>query len=140
MRIFLDTNVLLDFVQDGRPGNDTAKVLFQLLRNNDMEPYVTTQSIIDLVYIAANIDRGKTMRFVNYLLSVFNVRPIDCMDLRFALNSGHPDFEDSAQIVRALDEECDIFLTSDEGIIKRNVAPMLVMTPEQFIYRLKNGS
>ena len=137
MRIFLDTNVLLDYVQAERPNNEIAKILFELISKNHLEPYVSTQSVIDMVYVLSKIDKVKTMVFVNYLLNNANVRPIDCFSLRIALNSGHPDFEDSAQLACAEDEECDVFLTSDAGILAREVDTMLVMTPGQFLDRMR---
>ena len=137
MRIFLDTNVLLDFVQDGRPNNNAAKYLFQILRSSGQEPFITTQSILDMYFIASKTDRVKALRFIDYLLSIFNVRPIESYCLRSALESGNHDFEDSAQLACAEDEECDVFLTSDEGILRRDITSMLVMTPGQFLDRLR---
>lgn len=137
MRIFLDTNVLLDFVQDGRRNNEIAKLLFDLMDKQHQEPYVTTQSILDIIYIGAKINRTKTMVFVQYMLNHYNVRHIDCFSLKIALESGHPDLEDSAQLACAEEEECDIFLTTDAGILARDIDYMLVMTPSQFIDRMR---
>ncbi|MBR4808898.1 MAG: PIN domain-containing protein [Bacteroidales bacterium] len=140
MRIFLDTNVLLDFVQDGRPNNETVKLLLDLINKQHQEAYVTTQSILDLVYVGTKIDYAKTMFFVNYMLNRYNVLHIDYFSLKLALEDGNPDIEDSAQIACAEDEECDVFLTSDAGILSRNITCMRVMTPEAFINKLKSGS
>lgn len=137
MRIFLDTNVLLDFVHDGRPNNETAKLLLASISNKHQEAYVTTQSILDVVYVGVKIDRAKTMVFVNYMMDNYNVRHIDSFSLKAALQSGHPDIEDSAQLACAEEEECDVFLTSDAGILARSVDSMLVMTPAQFIDRMR---
>ena len=137
MRIFLDTNVLLDFVQDGRPNNETVKLLLDLINKKHQEAYLTTQSILDLVYVGSKIDYAKTMVFVSYLLKSYNVSHIDSFSLKLALESGHPDFEDSAQLACAEDEECDVFLTSDNGILSRGIDSMLVMTPGQFVDRMR---
>lgn len=137
MRIFLDTNVLLDFVQDGRRNSETVRLLFAFMEKQHQEAYVTTQSILDLVYIGAKIDREKTIVFVQYVLKHFNVRHIDSFSLQIALESGHPDLEDSAQLACAEEEECDVFLTSDAGILSRDIDSLLIMTPDQFIDRLK---
>ena len=137
MRIFLDTNVLLDFVQDGRPNNEIVKLLLELMNKKHQEAYVTTQSILDLVYVGSKIDYAKTMVFVNFMLKRYNVSHIDSFCIREALKAGHPDFEDSAQIACAEEEECDVFLTSDNGILGRGIDSMLVMTPEQFVDRMR---
>lgn len=139
MKIFMDTNVLLDFVLEGRPRNATVQIIFDSLKANRIETIVTTQSILDMVFVAEKEGQCKTMTdiFVNWMLNHFNVRPIESYDLRVALEDIHPDFEDNVQIARAEDQHCDIFLTSDKKIIARDLESMLVLTPEQFVERMR---
>ena len=139
MRIFLDTNVLLDLLAHERPAAAQSLTAVQVIKRCRFEPYVTTQSIIDARYTARRFHKSKEDidTFTDWLLNNVNVRHIDCFSLRLALQGGHPDFEDSAQLACAEEEECDVFLTSDEGILARSVSPMLVMTPAQFIDRMR---
>ncbi len=139
MRIFLDTNILLDLVISGRPSTIDSLTTMQIINRCRYEVYVSTQSIIDFNFTAHRYKKSKEDidHLIEWLLNNANVRPIDCFSLRIALNSGHPDFEDSAQLACAEDEECDVFLTSDAGILAREVDTMLVMTPGQFLDRMR---
>lgn len=139
MKIFMDTNVLLDFILDGRQRNATVQIIFDSLKANRIETFVTTQSILDMVFVAEKEGQCKTMTdvFVNWMLNHFNVRPIESCDLRIALENTNSDFEDNAQIARAEDQHCDIFLTSDKKILARGLETMLVLTPEQFVERMR---
>ena len=139
MRIFFDTNVLLDVLIPGRPSKIASDTVMQIIRRSRYELFVTTQSIIDMYYTAhrSHVDKVDIDKYIEWLLNYANVRPIESYCLRSALESGHNDFEDSAQLACAEDEECDVFLTSDEGIHRRDITSMLVMTPDQFIDRLR---
>lgn len=139
MRVFLDTNVLLDLLIPSRPSAMDSLVAVQTIRRCRYEYYVTTQSILDLNFTA---QRGHKSRedingLIKWLLDYANVRHIDYFSLKIALESGHPDLEDSAQLACAEEEECDVFLTSDAGILARDIDYMLVMTPGQFIDRMR---
>ncbi|MBO4476062.1 MAG: PIN domain-containing protein [Bacteroidales bacterium] len=139
MRVFLDTNVLLDLLIPIRPSAMDSLVAVQTIRRCRYEFFVTTQSILDLNITAR---RGHKSQedidvLIKWLLDFANVRHIDCFSLKVALESGHPDLEDSAQLACAEEEECDLFLTTDKCILERDVTPMMVMTPGQFIDRMR---
>ena len=139
MRIFLNTNILLDIVISGRPSTIDSLTTMQIINRCRYEVYVTTQSIIDFHFIAHRYKKSKEDidRLIDWLLNNANVRPIDCFSLRQALDSGNPDFEDSVQLACAEEEDCDVFLTSDAGILTREAGTMLVMTPGQFLDRMR---
>ncbi|MBO7644538.1 MAG: PIN domain-containing protein [Bacteroidales bacterium] len=139
MRIFFDTNTLLDVLIPGRPSKSASDTAMQIIKKCRYEIFVSTQSIIDIYYTAqrCHIDKEDVDIFTSWILDHANVRPIEIFCLRSALQSGNPDFEDSAQLACAEDEECDVFLTSDKGILNRDITEMLVMTPAQFIEKVK---
>ena len=139
MRIFLDTNILLDVLVPGRSSGFASHTALQVIKRCRDEIYLSAQSIIDIYYTAnkCHVDREDIDSFTEWLLNFTNVRFIDSFCIREALKAGHPDFEDSAQIACAEEEECDVFLTSDNGILGRGIDSMLVMTPEQFVDRMR---
>lgn len=139
MRIFFDTNTLLDVLIPGRPSKSASDTAMQIIKKCRYEIFVSTQSIIDIYYTAqrCHIDKEDVDIFTSWILDHANVRPIESYDLRVALEDIHPDFEDNVQIARAEDQHCDIFLTSDKKIIARDLESMLVLTPEQFVERMR---
>ena len=51
-RVFLDTNIILDVLSsDNRNHREASRKIFQAMRNEDFEGFITTQSIIDAQYI-----------------------------------------------------------------------------------------
>ena len=139
MRIFFDTNILLDVLVPGRSSGFASHTALQVIKRCRDEIYLSSQSIIDVYYTAkrCHVDKEDIDSFTEWLLNCTNVCYIDSFCIRDALKSGHPDLEDSAQIACAEDEECDVFLTSDAGILARKLDSMLVMTPEQFVDRMR---
>lgn len=139
MKVFLDTNIILDLLVPGRPCCDTSATIMHQLLSYRHEIVITTQSVIDAYYSSQryHISKGDIDFLIEWLMNKTNIRYIDIFSLRFALRVGHPDFEDSAQISCAENEGCDIFLTSDAGILARGIETMLVLTPAQFLERMK---
>ena len=99
----------------------------------------TTRGIVDLNFTARrfHIAGAEIEKLIKWLLACTNVRHIDYSCLRRALESGYGDLEDSAQIACAEYEECDVFLTSDKSLLSRDLSPILVLTPEQFLDKMR---
>ena len=141
MKIFLETNILLDLLVAARPSADASATVMDEIVKSRIDIYVTTQSIVDIYYIARSysVSKAEIDNLSLWLLNHTNVRSLDLFDLKLALEDPHPDFEDNAQIARAEDQRCDVFLTSDKKILSRDIDSMLVMTPEQFVERMRSA-
>lgn len=138
MRAFLDTNVLADFLMTGRPCHDEAVAIFENLQRHTFEAFVTTQSLIDLAYIFAKFENGKEQFpvFTEWITEHINVRPIEVFSINEALQDKNPDFEDNAQISAAIDIGCDVFVTSDNGILSRHSDGSIdFISPSDFLGR-----
>ena len=95
MKVFLDTNVLLDVLcRSGRPSAEASCQILQAIRSGRMEGVITTQSIVDAAFI---LSRGNVqqpfLQAIETLLRFVNVRPIDAMDIRDALLHPTGDFD-----------------------------------------------
>ncbi len=139
MKIFIDTNIILDMIEPKRPGSESSAVLFELARKNKIELFLSTQSILDSYYISANLglQRGELDILTDWILHHLNVRHITSFDIKQALVQNNPDIEDNAQISLAEGEDCDYFVTNDRGILKRGAQDeMIFINPEQIINML----
>lgn len=136
-KAFIDTNILVDFVDPHRPGHQAAQDVFQLIFSNKVEAAVSTQSILDVVYIGrrSGVESGrKAKETLLHVLAHTNIQNIDSLQTSVALKDPDPDVEDSAHIAFAYDECCDVIITNDKKLLSREVPkPMLVMTPEAFV-------
>ena len=140
-KIFFDTNFLLDVLIKDRVGHEEAVLVLSLLKKFHTEIVCSTQSLIDTYYIAGRkqIVKEEIDVLCSWLVYYANVRPIGWSELRDALISSAKDIEDAVQIALAKTEHCDIFLTNDQKILKKEEdESLLFMSPAGFIEKLSN--
>lgn len=128
MKLFIDTNVVLDLLQYREPWIHDTIVLFQLAKEKKVELIVTDLTIVNVVYIAGkHFEKKKlyeTLKDLKKLISVVSIGN-DCIEQ--ALNSDSSDFEDATQYFAAKREQVDYILTRDEnGFITSDIPVMNV--------------
>lgn len=136
MRIFIDTNIILDMLEPTRTGSEYTMMLFEQARKRILELFVTTQSIIDSYYIGSKMgcSRQEIDTLITWILTHANVRAIDSADVKRAVESGVDDIEDEAQVYLADDSGCNFFITKDKGLLKREqFEGISFKTPEQLV-------
>ena len=140
MRIFLDTNILLDVLVPDRLSASSSSMIFEQVKKGSLEAFIVTQSIVDMYYISSHyaVRKEEADRLTQWLLAFINIRSIDTFDLRAALKMDSSDFEDNTLLAHAESEQCDIFVTNDREILTRkNLDPLKIMSPEQFVQTMK---
>ena len=133
MKVFLDTNVLLDNLSDARPSHDDALSLLQVIKKRRLSACLTTQSIIDASYVQTQSAKGSVEQFreaIRTLCSFLEVIAIEHFDLDEANDCRIPDYEDAAQIACALDNFCDAIITGDQAFSRYTSLP--IYTPTAF--------
>ena len=136
MKAFVDTNILLDYLVYERIHGQDAQIIFEGARQNLYNLVITTQSIIDAAYIVkkAGSSCAETEEFIDWLTLHINMDSIDSHDIREALNSEMPDFEDNAQFAHAESSNCDYLITNDKEMFGRKSSTgMIIMSSEQFV-------
>lgn len=137
IKVFVDTNVLVDYLLPARFHHRQAVELFELILAVKIEAAFSTQSMLDAAYICRNqkdCPENLMREILLGLLSCTNASYVHPSALGQALKDPDPDVEDSAHIAFAYDECCDVIITNDKKLLSREVPrPMLVMTPEDFV-------
>ena len=113
-RLLLDTNVLLDAMEPGRPeSNEACKVLERCNGGGDMG-MACAMSLKDVYYVLYKL-RGEALarEGVHMLMGLVVVAPTGAEEVDLAMRSNEPDFEDG--LVRATAELNDV-----DFIITRN--------------------
>ena len=141
VKVFLDTNVLLDVLEGDRPSTAYSNLVFQAVRERLLEGVLTTQSIIDASYIAAkrkDSDFNAFCRHILQLMHFMNIESLEAIDLREAFLHPTGDFEDDVQYSRAIESACDLFITSDRSFKRRSPddSGMQVFTPEELVRKM----
>lgn len=102
MKIFLDTNILIDFLADRPPFTTEAIEIFRRAEKGEIKLYTSTHSIATTHYILKKIVNEKHLRFLlSEISEMVIVLDITNSILKKALKSAHRDFEDAVQIACA---------------------------------------
>lgn len=129
MKLFIDTNVVLDLLQYREPWINDTIVLFQLAKEKKVELIVTDLTFVNVVYIAGkNFEKKKLYETLVGLKKLVSVIPIGDACIEQALNGEFPDFEDATQYFAAKREHVDYILTRDENGFKISDIPVMNVT------------
>ena len=132
MKIFVDTNVIIDYLVDRAPFADGAEAVIDVCTRDGNEGAFTGLSACNAVYIIGrSTGRREAELLVKAVSSLIGLLPIDPDDIRSNLGAEHPDFEDSLQIAAAQSWGADVIVTRDmEGFAN---SPIKVFTPTEFL-------
>ena len=129
MKLFIDTNVVLDLLQYREPWVHDTIVLFQLAKEKEVDLVVTDLTFVNVVYIAGkNFDKKKLHETLLGLKKLVSIVPIGDICIDEALNSNFSDFEDATQYFAAKREHVDYILTRDENGFKISDIPVMNVT------------
>ena len=103
MKVFVDTNVLLDVLGRREPFYaDSAKV-WTLAETGQVEGFASTLSLPNLFYVLRRAEGQKVARkAVGVLRDIFSLVPLDAQITNQAIDSDIQDFEDAIQFFSAL--------------------------------------
>lgn len=129
-RVFLDTNVIIDFLADRQPFAEHAAYLFELSQRNKVSLFVAAISINNTYYILRQVaSHKKAIKLLSQLQEFVTVYQTDNDIISAALKSDFTDFEDAIQYFTALKiGKIDIISTSNSKDFKRSELP--VLSPE----------
>lgn len=136
MKVLVDTNIFIDFLQNRQPfADDSREAIFQAL---NYEGYIAASSITDIYYLQyrQTHSKRKTKKDITDLLKVFNILDTTGIDCRSALYSSISDLEDAVLVESAMRENIDIIITRNKKDFKGS--DLEVYTPLEFLRLLKN--
>jgi predicted nucleic acid-binding protein len=132
MRVFIDTDVVLDLLLAREPFFPAATRLFLLVQDGEVEGCVSPLSFSNLFYILRKELSGPeaiaTLRKFKILMHVL---PVDERTIELALASSFTDFEDAIQYYSALSNEVDVIVTRNKRDYR--AAKLPVLTAEECI-------
>ena len=133
MKLFLDTNVLLDILMDFRPNHDDAAAILKIVKSGVATAVLTTQSIIDASYVYSQREKQSLIQFINAIDEIMDIVEVEAItekNITAAMRMPFNDFEDAAQIACSEMAGCDTIITSDHKFKEYTFAP--VYTPKSF--------
>jgi len=115
-KIFLDANILLDFLNQNRPNHKSAHKLLYFLELNSYSMVISEDMITNIFYIEKN--KKNVLNFLNdiilngWIISPFGKEVItNAIDLSLKNNL---DLEDTLQCLCAKENQCEVLITNDK--------------------------
>ncbi|HBE43852.1 MAG TPA: DNA-binding protein [Bacteroidales bacterium] len=131
--LFVDTDVIIDFLIDRKPHSREAAIIFTLIEQKKLRGYSSSLTFSNLYYVLRKIEtHSKVISKLDSLSKILNILKVEERTVKKALSSGFPDFEDSIQYFCALDNK------KISVIVTRNIkdyknSEIAVMTPGDYL-------
>lgn len=141
IKAYIDTNVYIDVLAGTRPSSPASRTILDAVNKELIEAVLSTQSIIDAAYSVRNQNaKNNFFSLTQWALNYINIDNINTFDILNAIKHDTGDFEDDAQVARALDTFCDVFVTGDKKLRCRYNGKhknLRFMSPEEFVAKMK---
>lgn len=131
-RLFIDTNIMLDFLGERVPFYEPIAKLATLAEKGKVKMIVSPISFATVNYF---LSKSETSEIAMEKLRKFNIISEICKldehTIEKGLNSSFKDFEDSLHYFSAVDSNCDIIITRNGKDFKKSLIP--VMTADEYL-------
>ena len=136
MKLFWDTNVMLDFLGERESFYISAAKIATLADKRELMLITSALSYATVSYFLTKYEGlEKSKNKLRKFKVISEICELDELIIEKGLNSDFSDFEDSLQYYSALRTECDIIITRNGKDFKKSQIP--VMTPDEFLNSIK---
>ena len=133
MKVLLDTNVIMDALQERQPFDAAAREILLLGQNGSIAIQFTANSIADIFYLYSKVRGNKQAKdALSFLLNTYDVSTVTKEDCIRALALPNDDFEDALIEICAEKAGVDYIVSRDEEFIKSATA-VGIITPAQLL-------
>jgi predicted nucleic acid-binding protein len=132
-KLFVDSDVVIDFFTDREPHANPASELFELNEQGSVKLYLSAISINNIYYIVRKfLGHKKAIEIIETLTEMTDIVGTTKIEIVQALKNEFSDFEDSVQYSSALN------IKGLDAIITRNIkdyrnSTIAAMTPLNFL-------
>lgn len=134
-RIFLDTNIMLDFLGERPPFYDSVAKIATLAEKGKLIMVVSPISFATVNYFLTKFENLKIAKEkLRKFKIISEICSLDEQTVEKGLNSSINDFEDALQYFSAIESNCEIILTRNAKDFKKSLLP--VMTADEFLKSL----
>jgi len=137
-KIFLDTNVVIDFLLQREPFAKDAAIIFELGARKKLKLFVSSLSINNIDYIVSKLEsRSKARKLTRKLITLIEVSSVGKITVEKAVESDFKDFEDALQSFCAEEANLKILVTRNvKDFSKSNLS---ILTPIEFLSTLSDN-
>lgn len=138
--VFLDTNVLIDFLADRRPFSLEAAKLFNYSVSGNVKIYISAVSYNNIYYILRqSLSNSQTIKLLAELNDLTEIIDVTKAVIKKSLKTDFKDFEDAMQYNCALTiNKLDCIVTRDTKDFKTST--LSVLTPKEAVSLMSGAS
>jgi predicted nucleic acid-binding protein len=136
--IFIDANVVIDFLADRRPFSLDAARLFDLAVKGKSKIYISAVSYNNIYYILRqSLTNNATIKLLEELAEMTEIADVTGDIIRKSFKTDFKDYEDAIQYYCALSiAKIDFIVTRDTKDFKKSV--ISILTPAEAVVSLNN--
>jgi len=136
--VFLDTNVVIDFLADRHPFSIDAARIFDLAIDGGIKIYISAVSYNNIYYILRQLlSNNATIKLLEELADMSEITDVTADVIRKSLKTDFKDYEDAIQYYCALSiPAVDFILTRNTKDFKKST--IAVLTPGEAIASLND--
>ncbi|WP_373530243.1 type II toxin-antitoxin system VapC family toxin [Nostoc sp.] len=130
MRILIDTNVVLDFLQEREPFVEDAARVFERIDAGEVQGFIAATTITNIYYIVRRAAGVKVAQdAIIQVLTDLHICPVNRIVLEQAIALNFRDFEDAVQYACGMAHGVDAVISRDVSGFVDALTP--VMSPRE---------
>ncbi|MBL7196445.1 MAG: aminotransferase class I/II-fold pyridoxal phosphate-dependent enzyme [Desulfobacterales bacterium] len=138
MKVFIDTNVLIDVAVRADQFPDSLKLINDIIEWDEGNLWISAISLNNLEHILSRLGhKEKARNFLKFIQQTFSIIPFRRSVFTSALAINTPDFEDGIQMASAGEMGMDYIITRNTDDFKDSKVPTL--TPTEFLEKWNGG-
>jgi len=136
MKVFLDTNVLLDSIveREVRQFSEDAATILELGARGVLDLYMTILSVPTIAYVIKHVTAARKKAIIRDLTSIVHVLPALPEHVGEMLESPLDDLEDALQLRSAKQGRCALIITRNVADYRH--ADLPAITPQDLLDRV----
>jgi len=135
-KIFLDTNIIIDFLGERENFYEPAAKILTLADKKKIKILTSPTSISNAYYLLAKYENTKiALEKIRKFKVLCSISIMNDGVIEKAINSDFKDFEDAMQYFSAIASNCELIVTRNEKDFKNALIP--VMNAESYLQTLK---
>ena len=135
-KIFLDTNIVIDFLGERENFYQASAKVMTLADKKKIKILTSPTSIANTYYVLAKYENAKiAIEKIRKFKVLCSISKMDDEVIEKSINSDFKDFEDAMQYFSALASNCDLIVTRNEKDFKNSLIP--VMNADSYLRTLK---
>jgi len=137
MKIYFDTNIIIDVLKHREPFYENSNMIFMLAVDGKIDGIVCTSAIADIYYLSRK-QYDDTRTTINIIFDILEIiKPVDTIvnDIFSAAELDFQEFEDAVIASIAQREKADYIITRNTKDFSNS--PVQAVTPDKFLAKVK---